>query len=146
MQIGILSGAAKLFRTCTSPAPSCGGATCAEDADQESSCNTQCCGKLVVFDPERLPFLFTSMIFQLLMAAGAPGPRGGLAFQSLSSRTTSLGTAGQQTSARVRRSGQGAAPARVVEPDALETLWRVKSVGIHSHRTEDQIMLFCVRH
>jgi len=30
-------------RTCTSPAPSCGGAKCAGDADQESSCNTQCC-------------------------------------------------------------------------------------------------------
>ena len=145
MQIGILSGAPKLFRTCTSPAPSCGGATCAGAADQESSCNTQCCGKLVVFDPERLPFLFTSMIFQLLMAAGAPGPRGGLAFQSLSSRTTSLGSADQQNSARVRK-GQGAAPAHVVEPDVLETLWRVNSVGVHSPRTEDQMMLFCVRH
>ena len=145
MQIEILSGAPKLFRTCTSPAPSCGGATCAGDADQESSCNTQCCGKLVVFDPERLPFQFSNLTFQLLMAAGAPGPRGGLAFQSLSSRTTSLGT-DQQNSARVRKSGQGAAQAHVVEPDALETLWRVKSVGLHSHRTEDQIMLFCVRH
>ena len=125
MQIEILSGVAKLFRTCTSPAPSCGGATCAGDTVQESSCNTQCCGKLVVFDPERLPFQFSNLTFQLLMAAGAPGPRGGLALQNL------LKTTMTRVSMRARKPGQEPAPAHAVEQDALETLWRSKPVGTH---------------
>ena len=52
------------------------------------------------------------------MAAGAPGPLGGRAFQS-QDQSTSLGT-DQQNSARVRKSGPGAAPAHVVEPDVPE--------------------------
>ena len=37
-------GRQRSTRTCNSPAPSCGGATCPGSSSQDTNCNTQCCG------------------------------------------------------------------------------------------------------